>query len=244
MAYKDATVRTAEWAWRLAMFCLFLNLFGLVAFGLGIFSTATINKWDNCSKSNCVSSACTIATCIKGDCVEFDIPGCTNTSVDYAFNYLLVNDTTVNNNVNVGNALYLPTTGGTAAPLTAYEIYNFTTQLYGPFTTNQTVQFDITRIGNFVHFSMVQNFTATATVSDTIHSNFTIPARFRPSYAVGSPQCAVPLTNNGTVSTGCFTVASDGTITIGTSLYACATAFANGVTTLKSFFCSWSLANS
>jgi hypothetical protein len=208
--------------------------FGVTAFGLGLYSTITLKSWDDCTTSNCVSEGATIATCIQGTCVYTVNPFYVNqTSV--AANYIEANYTTINNDLTVDGSIYLQTSGGVPSALNAYEVYNFNMTLYGPFTANQTARATIVHTGNSVLFHFYANVSATSTNTAVINSDPVLPSRFRPTYTLGSGNCDVQLSSNGTIGTGCFTVGSDGQVTISSSAYNCASTFLNGVTIIKPF---------
>jgi hypothetical protein len=154
--------RKAQYATYASYGALFLTLFGLAAFGMAIYSTVTLNKWDNCSKSNCVSSGTTVASCIQGTCVEFDLPDFTNATA-IAVNSLIANYTTVNNDLTVGGNVYLATSGGNATGLNSYEVYNFNTSLFGAFTANQSTSATIVHVGDLVFYHSYANISAACT---------------------------------------------------------------------------------
>lgn len=206
-------------------------LFALADFGMAVYDTVTINKWDDCTSSNCVSEGCFVSGCIKGKCVSARIEGCCEGSADCAAQTPSAANYTLNS-LRVGSS-------GTT--FTSVELYQYNITLYGPWATNQTTKAVIYQLGNEVSLEMYTNVSAASTLGGVINADPVVPARFRPAFVNGSPNCGIALSTNGTTGTGCFHVGTDGQVTISSSNYDCTAVFLNGVITLKPFICRWLL---
>ena len=88
-------------------------------------------------------------------------------------------DLTVRGNLNVRNAMYLPSLGGTASPLNYYEEINMVSSVTGAFDATDAFVARLTRIGRVVTMT-VQPYTAASTVYLPLTASTAIVARMRP----------------------------------------------------------------
>jgi hypothetical protein len=82
-------------------------------------------------------------------------------------------------NVNIGTAIQLPTTGGTAASLDYYENYTIATTATGPWASAQNTTLYISRIGALCS-CVLTGINAAATTSSVITVTATVPTRLLP----------------------------------------------------------------
>jgi hypothetical protein len=100
-----------------------------------------------------------------------------------------------------GLGLILPTTGGTAANLSYYEEYAYSTAFTGPYSI-ANVNFSITRIGRVVTMTMTS--LSTSAVSTNSSAGFvnatSLPTRFCPPASITFPIEIYDTTNNPAVT--------------------------------------------
>lgn len=127
-----------------------------------------------------------------------------------------VDSLTVNNQIALP-AVTLPTSGGTAAVLSDYEIFTMPVTLTGPFP-DEPNSITIVRFGKICYlkidpFEFVQNAAARIVLTPAI------PARFRPQDSAvtgGFTVMIVPVIDNGIEQAGNISIQQDGMININT----------------------------
>jgi hypothetical protein len=116
---------------------------------------------------------------------------------------------------NFEKPIYLPNASGftgTASPLEHYEEYIMNLTFLGPWSTGQTVDLKLTRIGKIVTLQLgaISSQADTASLGAQSSGGF-LPASFRPPSTVTLP---ILIQDNNQYKTGHLTVDSSGTITV------------------------------